>query len=85
MVNIQSLYSEGAIAEVIENQIRNSSEADAVQAENPLSESEISSGSTVITEDVGPDLEKNGNIVESSEQSGVPSQKEATTKGLYLL
>ena len=59
--------------------------ADAVQAESPLSETEPLSGTTVITEQVGPDSTKNGNVADLSEQSSTPSQKEATTKGLYLL
>ncbi|KAL3535717.1 hypothetical protein ACH5RR_004178 [Cinchona calisaya] len=72
--------SEGVVPEVIENQIDNSSEADAVQAESPLSGSETSSGSSVITEAVGTDSPKSGNVADLSEQSVAPSQNEATTK-----
>ncbi|KAL3532475.1 hypothetical protein ACH5RR_005996 [Cinchona calisaya] len=71
---------EGAVTEVTENQIDSSSVADAVQAKSPPSESGFSSGPTVITEEVGPDSAKNGNVADFSEQSGAPSQKDAITK-----
>ncbi|CDP03297.1 unnamed protein product [Coffea canephora] len=69
---------ESAVNEVTENIIV--SVADAVQAESPLSETEPLSGTTVITEQVGPDSTKKGNVADLSEQSSTPSQKEATTK-----
>lgn len=83
-MKLSTLIFEGVVGEVTENQVDISSVADAMQAEDPLSEGEISS-STTITEEVGPDLANNRNVADINEQSGALSQKQATTKGLDLL
>lgn len=76
------LYSETEATEVVEKESENAIVEDQVQLQNTCSETENSSIQTFGKEEGEPAVEKNGDVLSSTEQDITAKLDEAISKGI---